>query len=64
MVELLFIVCLATAPDRCHQERPAFLGPYPHPLSCMREGQFHAVAWQTDHPGWTVRRWTCAPPEA
>lgn len=27
-----------------------------------KQPTFEIVQWATEHPGWTVRKWTCGPP--
>ncbi|MGQ9366439.1 hypothetical protein [Azospirillum sp. ST 5-10] len=63
MIELVFVVCMVASPAECRQERPAFQPPYASPASCLLDGQLRAVEWQGSHPGWSVRRWSCALPQ-
>lgn len=63
MIELVFVVCMVTSPSDCHSERPSFVPPYPTAVSCMLDGQVRAAEWQGSHPGWSIRRWTCALPQ-
>jgi len=62
MIELVLIVCLATAPDACREERPGFEGL--SMMSCVMQGQALAVRWLADHPTLTLSRWRCAPASA
>jgi len=59
MIELVLLVCLTTDPTKCHQERPAFEAPHGSVYSCMLQGQIIAAQWATEHPKYTIRRWTC-----
>ena len=61
MMELLVVVCLYVAPDRC-EERSIGLFPQMSALTCMMQGQPHIAAWSVAHPELRVARWTCSDP--
>lgn len=63
MYELILIVCLMAEPDDCHAERLPFVE-ISLPYHCAVEGQLQAVRWLSEHPGWTLLRWRCEPPQA
>jgi hypothetical protein len=58
MVELVLIVCLHAAPDRC-EERSIGLYPDMTAMTCMMQGQPQIAVWTESHPGHRVARWTC-----
>ncbi|WP_109118320.1 hypothetical protein [Azospirillum sp. TSO22-1] len=62
MIELVFVVCMLSSPSDCRQEWPVYQEPYQNTLMCVREAQFVAAKWTSEHPAWNVRRWTCSPP--
>ena len=49
MMELIIVVCLQAAPDRC-EERSIGLYPEMTALTCVMQGQPHIVAWVAAHP--------------
>jgi hypothetical protein len=58
MMELMVVVCLITAPDRC-EERSIGLYPEMTAFTCVMQGQPHIAAWVAAHPDLRVTRWTC-----
>jgi hypothetical protein len=58
MMELLVVVCLLAAPERC-EERSIGLYPQMSAMACMRQGQPQIAVWTESHPGLRVSRWTC-----
>lgn len=58
MIELLVVVCLSAAPDRC-EERSVGLYPDLSLLTCVMQGQPEIAAWIDRHPELRVQRWTC-----
>ena len=58
MMELIIVVCLQAAPDRC-EERSIGLYPEMTALTCVMQGQPHIAAWVVAHPELRVTRWTC-----
>ena len=63
MLELILIVCLQTAPERC-EEIYLPRGPSATVMHCMVDAQREAAAWTEQHPGYVVKRWKCGPPRA
>lgn len=63
MVELVVFACLVAAPAQCERLHLPFQAPMGL-TQCVRESQFLLVEWAEKHPGWEIRRWRCAPPEA
>lgn len=61
MMELVLIVCLQAAPDRC-EERSIGLYPDMNALACVTQGQPHIAGWIETHPGVSVQRWSCRDP--
>jgi len=61
MIELVFSVCLADAPDRCKDVRLTFIAESVTPQQCMLHGQAEIAKWAEGHPNWRVRRWKCGP---
>ncbi|MTE00878.1 hypothetical protein GIY56_11295 [Paracoccus sp. YIM 132242] len=57
MIELLFVSCLSTDPDRC-QDR-ALLFVETNLMACMVHGQQQIAEWIDAHPHETVREWKC-----
>lgn len=57
MIELVLVVCLATAPDVCHEESPptAVISE----MQCAIQGQQMALDWLADHPKYELRGWRC-----
>lgn len=58
MIELVPIVCLSQAPNRCqtiylHESGPGNM------MQCLYSGAKQAADWMTAHPGYVVQRWTC-----
>ncbi len=63
MMELVLVVCLQAAPDRCAEQS---IGLYPQmsAMACVMQGQPQIAAWIETHPGLQVSRWTCREPAA
>jgi hypothetical protein len=57
MIELLFVACLSTAPDRCEERSLLYLDI--SPLTCMIRAQPELAKWTETHPAFTVTRWSC-----
>lgn len=64
MIELVLVACLLKEPSRCEQQYLPTAETTNNVMSCLVTGQFRAVQWQETHPGWIVRRWSCAAPRA
>jgi len=58
MMELVLIVCLQLAPDRC-EERSIGLYPQMSAMTCMMQAQPQIAVWSESHPGLDVARWSC-----
>lgn len=58
MMELVLVVCLQAAPDRC-EERSIGLYPDMTAMACIAQGQPQIAGWIETHPGVRVARWTC-----
>jgi hypothetical protein len=61
MIELVFIVCLASAPDQCKDIHLTYAEEYATTMQCMTRGQPQIAQWINEHPVWTVKRWYCSP---
>lgn len=57
MVELVLVVCLLAAPDRCREERPVS-EPYTA-MECVLHGQVEAARWVAANPRYKLLRWRC-----
>ncbi|MCA0942014.1 hypothetical protein LCM08_19150 [Salipiger pacificus] len=57
MIELLFMACLSSAPDQCHQR--SLLYSDVTPLACMLGAQPELARWVEEHPAYTVSNWKC-----
>lgn len=57
MVELLFVVCLQTAPDTCSERSLMFSGVTPQ--RCAMGAQPELAKWTLTHPGYQIRSWKC-----
>lgn len=63
MIELVLIVCLSNAPDKCEtvylrQDAPVSM------MQCLFNGAKQAAKWAEEHRGYVVRRWSCGHPRA
>lgn len=57
MIELAFVVCLATNTETCRDEAMIFVD---MPLNvCSLRAQAELARWAGDHPGWRIRHWKC-----
>jgi hypothetical protein len=61
MIELVFVVCLLSAPDRCEERSLAFLA-QSGPFACMFQAPPELAAWIGEHPGFRVASWHCEDP--
>ncbi|MEY8828458.1 hypothetical protein AB9K34_08565 [Sedimentitalea sp. XS_ASV28] len=57
MIELVFIVCLAGAPEDC--ERRSLLYTDISQKVCVRRALPELANWIISHPQWKIARWTC-----
>lgn len=51
------LVCLATAPTECREERPVIA--INSVMACAAQGQMVAAQWLSEHPAFTLSRWRC-----
>ena len=58
MMELVLIVCLQVAPDRC-EERSIGLYPDMTAMTCVMQGQPQIAGWIETHHEVRVARWSC-----
>lgn len=56
-MDLILLVCLASAPATCREERV----PLVEPGACIIASIPVVANWSADHPDWQVAKWTCAP---
>lgn len=61
MMELVLVVCLQAAPDKC-EERSIGLYSDMSATTCVMQGQPQIAGWLETHPGLRVARWTCRGP--
>lgn len=57
MMELVFVVCLATAPADCREETLMFAGITP--FTCMIGAQAQLAEWTNRNPGHEISGWKC-----
>ncbi|MEM7222800.1 MAG: hypothetical protein AAF495_07475 [Pseudomonadota bacterium] len=63
MYELIFIVCLITAPDVCETRHLAFERSS-SAAGCLWQGQIRMAKWLEEHPRYQLKSWRCGLPEA
>jgi hypothetical protein len=57
MVELLFVACLATAPEECRERSLLFSDITP--MVCMMGAQPELAKWASTHPKFDIKSWKC-----
>ena len=57
MIELAFVVCLATAPEVCEDRSLVFAEGTTS--QCYRGAQPELARWVAGHERWRIARWTC-----
>lgn len=57
MIELIFVACLASAPDECNEQRLLFTDV--SPMACMMGAQPQLAKWTQDWPGYEIQSWKC-----
>jgi len=57
MIELVFVACLAAAPDTCDEKRLLYTDITP--MTCMMGAQPQLAQWVGAHPNFTIRKWRC-----
>lgn len=62
MIELVFIVCLAKAPDQCKDVHLTFASEALTVQQCLMGGQPQIARWISNNPPiWNVKKWSCGP---
>ena len=62
MIELVFIVCLASAPEQCKDVHLTYAEAYVTPMQCAMQGQPQIARWISNNPPiWNVKKWYCGP---
>lgn len=57
MIELLFVACLATAPEECRERSLLFTDITP--MQCLMGAQPELAKWSEAHPNMEIRNWRC-----
>ncbi|MCB2053518.1 MAG: hypothetical protein KDE35_04665 [Geminicoccaceae bacterium] len=59
MIELVFLVCLAAAPNACEEQ---VLPPEPDVgiVGCLMSAQPRLARWAETHPAHRIVRWRCS----
>ncbi len=57
MITLILVVCLASSPTICHEERPPI--DVENPMACLVRGELIAAEWVDEHPKWLLSGWKC-----
>ena len=60
MMELVFLACFGAGPATICSDKNLALSE-PSAMACLMEAQPQLAVWLEEHPGWTIRRWTCQP---
>jgi hypothetical protein len=59
VVELVVLACLLVEQKHCEEFH------VPVAVACMaRPASLEVIRWATEHPRWTIKKWTCGPPRA
>lgn len=56
MFTLVFLVCMAGSPDKCHETDIAY---DMQVMQCAIAGQQYAAEWLSQHPGLVLKRTRC-----
>jgi hypothetical protein len=60
MIELVMIVCLASAPEQCQDIHLTYAEEYATTVQCMMHSQPQIAKWIVEHPPiYRVKRWYC-----
>ena len=59
MIELLFVACLATAPDNCRDRSLVFQDVTQ--MQCLMGAQPELAKWVAQHPNQQIKSWRCKP---
>lgn len=57
MIELLFVACLASAPEDCRERSLVFTNVTP--IQCLMGAQPELAKWANSHPNFTIQSWRC-----
>ena len=57
MIELLFVACIAGAPDRCQERSLVFTDVTP--AQCLMGAQPELAKWVSSHPDQQIKKWRC-----
>ncbi|MGB3243545.1 MAG: hypothetical protein WBB25_03350 [Sulfitobacter sp.] len=57
MIELLFVVCLASDPNQCRQRSLVFTDV--SPTQCLMGAQPELANWIATHPNQQIKSWKC-----
>jgi hypothetical protein len=57
MIELLFVACLSSEPDKCLERSLLFTDITP--MQCMMVAQPELAKWVDTHPDEQIRSWRC-----
>lgn len=57
MIELLFVACLASAPDECRERSLVFSDITP--MQCLMGAQPELARWSAGNPHMEIRSWRC-----
>ena len=61
VIELVFLICLSTAPEDCRTEHLLFTDiPV---MTCMNGAPAQLAMWSAGHPDWQIKRWSCVRPD-
>jgi hypothetical protein len=58
-MDLVLLVCLASSPQSCHEERLMMSVGQVDGRICMANAIPTIAEWAGDHPEWQIERWKC-----
>lgn len=61
MIELVLAVCSILHGQTCKNVKLTYIADQVTPYSCAMYGQIEISRWQTGHPNWSLKKWTCRP---
>ena len=64
MVELVVLACLMAGRSTARSSICRSCGTMAVADCVTKQPTFEIVQWATEHPGWTIKKWTCGPPRA
>jgi hypothetical protein len=59
MIELLMVVCFASSPHHCKDEKLVFAEAGLTVYTCAMRGQIEIAKWANSHPNWRVHGYKC-----